>query len=167
MYSKGDLVFYSKTGVCRIAEIIDVESEIFGDVRKHYVLRPLYQDCDILIPVDNKKVYMRPVISKQDIHGLIDAIPDMQADAYYSQNLNQLKDHYRQMMDSHSCEDMIKISMSVHNKQREVEANKRKLGAVDERFMKEAEDLLFGEFAAVLEIAKKDVPKYIKDRLNK
>ncbi|MCI5884573.1 MAG: hypothetical protein MRZ77_00405 [Clostridiales bacterium] len=166
MFRIGDLIFYSKTGVCEIVEIIEKESEAFGR-KNYYILRPLYQECDISIPVDNKKVYMRPVISREKVDELIDAIPEMDAQAYYSQNLNQLKEHYRQLMDTHSCEDMIRVSKSVRNKQREVEANKRKLGAVDERFMKEAEDLLFGEFAAVLEISKADVPGYIEDRLNR
>lgn len=162
----GDLIFYSKTGVCEIVEITEKESEVFGK-KNYYILRPLYQECDISIPVDNKKVYMRPVISEDEVNSLIDAIPEMDAQAYYSQNLNQLKDHYRQLMDTHSCENMIKIAKSVRTKQKEVEANKRKLGAVDEKFMKEAEDLLFGEFAAVLKISKSDVPGYIVNRLKK
>ena len=64
MFSIGDLIFYSKTGVCEIVEIIEKESEVFGK-KNYYILRPLYQECDISIPVDNKKVYMRPVISRE------------------------------------------------------------------------------------------------------
>ncbi len=38
--------------------------------------------------------------------------------------------------------------MSIYAKKQDLEAHKRKVGALDQRFMKRAEDLLFGELAA-------------------
>ena len=42
---------------------------------------------------------------------------------------------------------------------------KRKFGAVDERFLREGEALLFGELAVALDIAPEAVPAYIQARL--
>ena len=42
--------------------------------------------------------------------------------------------------------------MSIYRKRDEVHSRKKKLGSVDLRFMKRAEDLLFGELAAALDI---------------
>ena len=42
---------------------------------------------------------------------------------------------------------------------------KKKLGAIDERFMKEGEALLFGELAAALDIQPQEVPRYIQKYL--
>ena len=56
--------------------------------------------------------------------------------------------------------------MSIHAKQAQAEAQKRRLGMVDERFMKQAEQLLFGELAAALELPYEDVQPYIAGRLH-
>lgn len=165
MFNIGDLIFYSKTGVCEVLEITEIESSAFSEPKLYYLLKPLYQECNISIPVDNDKVFMRPALSKKSVNELIDEIPEIEVEAYYSQNLNQLKNHYKELMDSHSCRDMIELIMSVYKKKQEAEENKRKLGAVDERFLKEAEELIHGEFAAVLEIPRNQVQTYIRDRI--
>ena len=56
--------------------------------------------------------------------------------------------------------------MSLRAKKQGLEQQKRKFGAVDERFMKRAEELLFGELAAALDIPKDRVPEYIADRVS-
>jgi len=62
--------------------------------------------------------------------------------------------------------DLVKLSMSLRAKKQGLEQQKRKFGAVDERFMKRAEELLFGELAAALDISKDRVPEYIADRVS-
>ena len=58
------------------------------------------------------------------------------------------------------------MTKSIYTKRRAAEREKRKFGAVDERFMKEGEALLFGELAAVLELPLERVKGYIDDRLS-
>ena len=55
--------------------------------------------------------------------------------------------------------------MSIHAKKQQLRIEKKKLGAIDERFMKEGEALLFGELAAALDIQLQEVPRYIQKRL--
>ena len=38
---------------------------------------------------------------------------------------------------------------------------------IDERFMRRAEELLFGELAVALEIEREDVPAYLAERLSR
>ena len=89
----------------------------------------------------------------------------MPAEPYYNRNLNQLREHYRSCMESLSCESLIALTKSLYLKKREVEAQHKKFGTVDERFMREAEDLLFGEFAAALEIERAGVENFIANEL--
>jgi CarD family transcriptional regulator len=56
--------------------------------------------------------------------------------------------------------------MSLYDKRREVANEKKKFGAVNERFMKRAEDLLFGELGAALGIPRDEVPDYISSRID-
>lgn len=165
MYKVGDMIHYGSTGVCRITDITTNKYPGVNKEQLYYVLKPLYQDCTISTPVENPKVFMRPVITKDEANRLIDSMPSKKAEAYHSRVLRDLAEHYEASFSSHNCEDLIDLTMSIYAKKQYMEQNKRKFGAVDERFMKRAEDLLFGELAAALEIDRDDVQEYIKNRL--
>lgn len=165
-YQVGELVLYGRNGVCRV-EDINTDSVGKGEKREYYVLRPLYQNssCCIRIPADNPKVSFRPIISGEEARRLIEWMPDAEAKPYYNRNLNQLREHYRSCMENLSCENLIQFTKSLYMKKQEAEARRKKFGTVDERFMREAEELLFGEFAAALDIERANVAHYISDAL--
>ena len=165
-YSTGDLILYGRHGVCRVEEVASGQPS-GGDTKEYYVLRPLYQNrsCCIRIPADQSKVYCRPIISGAEAQRLIRRIPDLPAEPYYNRNLNQLREHYRSCLENLSCESLISLTKSLYLKKRETEAQRKKFGTVDERFMREAEDLLYGEFAAALEIERDSVQNYIAKEL--
>ncbi len=160
MYEIGALILYGRTGVCRVEEVTEN-----ADEQVYYTLKPLYQTCSITIPANSEKVFTRPIISADEAHALIDRIPAMEAEPYYNRNLNQLREHYRTCIDTHSCEELIRLTKSLYLKRDEMAAARRKFGAVDERFMREAEELLFGEFAAALGMERENVQYYIAERL--
>lgn len=159
MYDIGTLVTYGRTGVCRVEQVIRREGQ------DYYALKPLYQSCDIFAPVDSDKVFIRPIISREEVHRLIDALPEMKAEPYEGVALWDLSQHYQQAMASHDCGDLFALTKSLYAKRQETARRKRKFGAVDERFMKLGEELLFGELAAVLDIRPQEVPDYISRRL--
>lgn len=161
MYQTGELILYGRTGVCKVEEITRVKQRGMSEEQMYYVLKPLYQSCNITTPVDNPKVFSRPIISKEEAQRVIETIPTVKPEAYHNRNLNQLREYYRSCMETYDCVDLIKLTMSLYVKKKEAEAQKRKFGAVDERFMKEAEDLLFGELAAALDIPREEVRGYI------
>lgn len=165
MYQQGDLILYGRTGVCRVEDITDVRERGASEVQKYYVLRPLYQSCNITTPVENGRVFTRPIISREEAEQVIGAIPEITPEPYHNRNLNQLREYYRSCMETYNCLDLIKMTMSLYAKKREAEEQKRKFGAVDERFMKEAEELLFGELAAALGIERDEVRGYISEKL--
>jgi len=154
MYQPGDLVVYGRTGVCRVERIEE------KDGQDYYVLSPLYQSCAIFTPV-NGKIFMRPIISRQEAEELIAMLPSIEADVYEGKALRELTEHYQASIASHDCRTLAELVKSIYAKKRTAEREKRKFGAVDERFMKEGEALLYGELAAALEIPVEEVPQYI------
>ena len=147
---------------------MDITTRNLPNVDKNqlfYVLKPLYQECTISAPVGSTKVFMRPIISKQEAERLIDMIPTISAQAYQNSVLRQLTEHYEESFKNHDCADLIELTMSIYAKKQIAAEQKKKFGAVDERFMKKAEELLFGEFAAALGISKDEVPEYIAERI--
>ena len=165
MYKVGDLIHYGSIGVCRVTDITTRDFLGLDEDQLFYVLTPLYQDCTISVPVNNTKIFMRPIISKGEAERLIDMVPTIQAEAYHSKVVRELVDHYEETLNTHDCAELIELTMSIYAKKEYVEQQNRKLGAVDERYMKQAEELLFGELAAALGIPKESVPDYIAERV--
>ena len=170
-YKPGDHIIYGNTGVCRVESIITPDSKdskrVFDNTRCYYVLKPLYHTETIYTPTDNTKVFMRPVISKEEAERLIDLIPTIQAEAYHADSLQDLRNHYRSATESYDCSDLIELLMSIYLKKQYAEQQKRKFGEVDGKFMKQAEEMLYGEFSVALEIDKNEVQDYIAERVAK
>jgi len=165
MYSIGDLIVYGGTGVCRVT---DVRAPDFSGARNgalYYILKPLHQECVIYAPVDNTKIIMRPIISAREAERLVDTIPLIRAEAYHSRVTGELAQHYDTYMKTYDCADLIRLTMSIYAKKRIAHEQKRKIGSIDEAYMKRAQELLFGELAAALGICMDDIPAYIAQRV--
>ena len=165
MFQAGELVVYSTTGVCRVEAITKPNLSGADRNREYYQLKPLQQDGVIYCPVDNPKVSIRPILSREEAEKLIDLIPTMEAEACRAPTLQALAQHYQNNLRSHDCKDLIEMMMSIYTKQRQAETQHRRLGMVDERFMKQAERLLYGEFSAALGIPFEEVQPYIARRV--
>lgn len=165
MFEVGQLIIYGSMGVCRV-ENIEMKCLPGNDQEQSfYVLKPLYQKCVVSTPTDNSKVFMRPVIGREEANRLIDHIPEIHAEAYNNKVLRQLSEHYEAIIKQYDCAELIELTMSIYAKRQIALEQKKKFGALDERYMKRAEDMLFGELAVALEIEKHDVPDYITRRI--
>ena len=164
MFEVGDIIVYGSNGVCRVKSIAPSKDQKEKG-RLYYELSPVYRDCTIFTPADNQKVFMRPVISREDAEALIDEIPSICAEVYHNRVLRQLAEHYEEVIRSHDCRELVRMLMSLFNKRKELESQKRKFGLVDERYMKRAEELLHGELAIALGMGIDEVQPYIKERV--
>jgi CarD family transcriptional regulator len=166
MYNIGDLIVYGSTGVCRITDITSRDVPRADENQLYYVLEPIYQDRCIIYTPTNAKVFMRLVISKEEAENLIDMIPSIQVKTYHIRAIGELEEHYKKALKTYEPADLIELTMSIYAKRQEVVEQKRKLGSIDERFMKQAEELLFGELAVALDIPRDSVHDYIERRMN-
>lgn len=166
MFQPGDLVVYGTTGVCRVESITRPNLTGADRNKEYYLLKPLQQDGVIYAPVESQKVPIRSVISAEEVEALIDLIPTMQAEACRAPTLQALAQHYQSVVRSNDCKDLIELMMSIYIKRQQVESQKRRLGMVDERYMKQAERLLYGEFSVALGIPFEEVQPYIAQRVD-
>lgn len=165
MFQIGDKIVYGSTGVCIVEDITTVNLSGVDKNRLYYVLKPLYQDGSIRTPVDNEKVFKRPVISRQEAEALVDMIPTVKAAACNEKNLSLLRSHYRQRLGTFHCEDLVELTMSIYAKKQDAARQQKKFGVTDEKYLKRAEELLFGELAVALDIPRQEVQSYILRRL--
>lgn len=165
VFEVGDIIVYGSSGVCRVNSVAPSKDRAERG-RLYYELCPVFRECTIYTPADNQKVFMRPVISREDAEAIIDEIPSIRAESYHNRVLRQLAEHYEEVIRSHDCRELLRMLMSLYSKKREMEAQKRKFGLVDERYMKRAEELLHGELAVALGLELDEVLPYIQKRVD-
>ena len=158
MFQPGEMIVYGRTGVCRIERIEEIDGQ------PYYCLLPLYQSCTIRTPV-NGRVPIRPVLTRAEADALIDQIPAVQAAPVERRHLRELTEYYLTAISSNDTARLLAMLMSIRAKKQQALRAKKKLGTVDERFMKEGEALLFGELSIALGCRPEEVPRYIQARL--
>ena len=160
MYKIGEKVIYGNTGVCVVTDITKVVSPGIDSERVYYVLKPVFDNGTIYAPTCDCAVPMRKIVTRKEAEALIDMIPTLTAKAFHGDAMRELEEHYKGKIRGCTCADLIELTMSIYAKR-----DGGKFGAIDKRFMKQAEALLFGEFSVVLGIAKDEVAEYIDSRV--
>lgn len=159
MFKVNDYVMYGMTGVCKILDISN-EKFINNENRKYYVLSPVYYDKTIIkVPVDNNKIQMRKIISKENVALLINDTPNMEA--LWIDDEKKRNQEFKTMLKSGKCEDLIKLIKSINLNKESTKLLGKKIYQSDNDIMKEAERLLNEEFAVVLEILPSEVNSHI------
>ena len=157
MFKVGEYVVYGMNGVCRVEEIGPMPLSGMDSDKIYYTLLPLYtKGSTVFTPVDNKKVKIRSVISKKQALELMDEMPDVE----------EIEVAYKEAMKSCDCREWMRIINTVYKRKEERQAQGKKMSACDERYLKQAQDSLFGEFAISLRIEKNEVEDYMMQRTN-
>lgn len=167
MFQKDDLIIYGDTGVCRV-EAVGTPADIpVSDKNKlYYTLTPVRGRGVVYTPVDSK-VYMRPVMTRQEAEDLIARIPSIREAVYDNQNLKLLSSNYQASLQTHRCEDLICLIKTVYAKNQAFARSGKRLGQIDQRYWKRAEELLYGELSAALDIPFEAVQDYIARAVEK
>ncbi len=164
-FAIGDLIVYGETGVCRVE---DIAPRVFLDTEQLcYKLSPIYQNCTIFTPVEGGNVFMRPILESGSAEALINGVPSIQPSEFSAVSPRELSAKYDAIIKSHDCNEWLSLVVTIRSKRDYALANKKKLSAIDERFGKKAEDLLYGELAASLGSTKADIAVRISDELSK
>ena len=164
MFQINDTVMYGNAGVCRI---VDIRPESFAGERKtYYVLKPVASDTStIYCPVDNQKIKMRKLLSTAEIYQLIQTMPDAQTS--WIENEQERKEAFSEIVKHGSHRELVQLIKTLYHKREERLAEGKKFHLADERIMREAEQILYGEFAHVLHIRQDEVVPFITGQLGR
>lgn len=160
----GNLVVYGKNGVCQIEAV--VSRNFYQKPKTYYVLRPDSDPNEVIyVPTDNEAAVqnMRPLLSAEEIYSLIRSMPEEPVS--WNQNEAQRKEEFRQILSSGDHKKLIQMIKALYQHQKKRQAMGKKLCASDERFFKEAENLLYDEFAAALHLGRGQVLPFIMEQL--
>ncbi len=157
MYQVGELIIYGGSGVCRVESV----SPGAKDGRLYYTLCPLRQSCTITTPVDNPKVFTRPLISREEALELLKKAGELEATPFCARVPRELTERYEALFKSYDCGVLLELFMSITLKAKMLREQKKRLGSVDENYLRRTEDFLFGELSVVLEVS----PEEIRERI--
>ena len=164
MYSVNDTILYGSHGVCRITGI--EEKNFSGNLVKYYVLCPVYsENSTIYVPVDNEKLAgkMRRVLTPEEIYQIIRVMP--QEESFWIEEENERKEKYKEILARGDRLELVKMIKALYYHQQEQHAKGRRLHTADEHFFREAEKLLYDEFALVLHIKPEQVLPFIMEQV--
>ena len=128
----------------------------------YYTLRPVYhKESAVYAPVENRKIIMRSVITKEEAEVLIKRIPEIETVWILNEKAREVQ--FKEALHTCDCEELIKIIKTLYQrKQQRIESGK-KVTVVDEKYFRQAEDKLYEELAFVLGMEKRDVSTYISN----
>lgn len=161
MFAAGDLVVYGGEGVCRVESIGPSGLAYDDGTRLYYHLAPLYRSGTVMTPVDTG-VLMRSVITREEALALIASIPSLPPCKPEQPGIRAAKDFYHQVVMRCQCGELAAMIHNVCRKRAWALRHGKKVSQMDERYLKRAEDQLYGELAAVLGLERGGVADLIR-----
>ena len=164
MFQAGDVIVCGTRGVCRVEKVGPLSSAVADRDRLYYTLKPLYERGSVVFtPVDNEKMVIRPVISREEALRLIDGIRD--AEALGIEDERKREENYKTALKSCRAEELVKMIKTIHARKRSRAARGKKATDADSRYVKLAEDYLYGELAISLDLERDQVKAFIRERI--
>ena len=161
MFTVGDLVVYGGEGVCRVDGVGTPHTLGYDKTKEYYTLSPLYRSGQVMTPVDTR-VLMRSVMTAQEAADFRAALPQLPPEAPEGPGQRAAKDHYHDVVTSYDCGRMAAMIKHVCHRRHWALQHGRKVSQLDERYLRRAEDQLYGELAAALGIDRQEVCAYIR-----
>ena len=164
MYKIGEFIIYGNCGLCKVEDIGPIDISGINNEKDYYTLKPVYEDGKIFTPIDTD-VFMRAISTYEEAQQLIERIPYMEEMDCSEKSINILQSKYKSFIKTHDCEDLLAVILGIYKKEYNAINKGKKLGQIDEKFMKLAQGLINDEFSIVLGISREEVEKYIKEKV--
>lgn len=164
MYQIGDQVVYGIHGVCRVA---DMEKQIVNKKTVHYlVLEPMGQEGSrYLVPISSETAMakLRPMLTPQELEALLQSAKVREDNWIREENLR--KNLYREMISSGDRSELMRMVHTLYVHKKAQNAAGKKVHLADDNFLRDAEKLLAGEIAVVMDMNPEEARTYLRNQL--
>ena len=162
MFQVGEYIVCDHNGVCQVLAITEMP-ELKKDVL-YYQLEPVYsRGSRIFVPVDSNKLVMRRVFTEEEVETLLKEIPSIET--IWISNEKKREEQYREVARKYDCREWVKIIKTIYLRKRNRRMEGKKTTYIDEKYMKLAEENLYGEISIPLKISPDRVERFIRDRI--
>lgn len=164
MFQVEDYIIYGNAGVCQVKNVGVLDSLGASKDRMYYTLSPRYaKESKIFTPVDNKKVIMRPVLTKGEAIKLIDSIKEV--GCLYISDEKKREQEYKEAFQKCDCMELVKVIKTIYLRKQSRIAEGKKGTSGDEKYFQMAEENLYGELAISLDMGKEEVKEFVIERV--
>lgn len=164
MFKVGDYIIYGSNGVCKVEEVGTLEVSGVPKDKIYYTLNPVYsKGSKIFTPIDNDKVVMRPIITESEAKEIIDGIKEIEE--LLIDETSKRENVYKESMKKCDCLEWIRIIKTLYTRKRIRLSEGKKVATGDEKYLRQAEDYLYGELAISLHIDRDKVENYVISRV--
>ena len=162
MFQVGEYIVCDHNGVCQVLAVTEMP-ELKKDVL-YYQLEPVYsRGSRIFVPVDSNKLVMRRVFTEEEVETLLKEIPSIET--IWISNEKKREEQYREVARKYDCREWVKIIKTIYLRKRNRRMEGKKITYIDEKYMKLAEENLYGEISISLKISPDRVERFIRDRI--
>lgn len=156
MFNIKDVVVYGTDGICTITDI--TEKKFGNETEEYYILSPLSKESNIVyVPVHNEKILlrMRKVLTAEEAENFLHSLPE--GGLEWVMNERERQRGYKDILLYGKPEELYTMIRSLYDRQDEQTCCGKKLHASDERYLRDAERMLFEEIAYALSIKPSEV----------
>ncbi len=164
MFEVGEYIVFATNGVCKVEAVGKLDMNGVSEEKLYYTLTPVYAaETKVFTPVDNDRVLMRPVLSKEEAWALINDINNIEAISVADDKSRE--EIFKEAIKKCDCRELVKIIKTLYYKKQTRLSEGKKMASCDDRYFKMAEGNLYEELALALEIDKSEVESVIAQRV--
>ena len=165
MYQVGELLVYGSHGVCRFLK----EDRQVVDRKKvtYLVLEPLGQEnARFMVPAHNPVAMskLRKLPQREELEALLTS-PEIQNEAWVTDE-NRRKQLYRELIGSGDRERLLSMMRAIVRHKEAQAAAGRKCHICDDNFLRDAEKLMIGQIAVVMEMDQEEAKTFLRKKLH-
>lgn len=162
MFEVGDYVMKTSKGVCHIDDITHLEMSGVDKNKLYYVMTPVEgKKSTLYVSVETADSNIRPAMTRDQAENVIGSIPRIEEAWIENDKMREQK--YKDAVRSGSPEALVGIIKTIYSRKKLREDQGKKNTAVDERYFKQAEELLFAEIAFALGKEKNEISDLVTD----
>ena len=164
MIKVNDTVLYGSHGVCKVAET--VVRRMGGREMEYFLLKPVFErSSSIYVPMQNEALVskMKRILSAEEIFEMIRSMPD--EELLWIENENERRRIFQEILNSGDREQLVRLIKTLYLRQQNRLEQQKNLLMSDEKFLKDAERILYEEFAYVLKIDRDQVLPFIMKQI--
>lgn len=154
----GEYIVYRKD-VYKILEI----KEKYANGKDYYCLVPIDDESlHVDIPAEDNSL-IRDLISKEEVERIIKEIPNIEVIECEDK---LLENEYKTLLNTNGLENYVRIIKTTYLRNKEREANKKKMSDKDNHYFELAEKYLYNEFSIVLNKTFEETKDYVIQRVS-
>lgn len=165
MFDVGDYIVYGQNGICQVVDITHPNISGADADRLYYVLVPQKtRDSKLFCPADNDRVILRKVVTAEEAKAIIKESKSLEPLTIANDRMRD--DSYKNVMKQCDLRQSIQIIKALLIRKKEREESGKKITATDERYLKMAEEFLYGELSIATGMDRDTVKEMIMDNCN-